>query len=184
MIKDKVFLGGTCARTTWRDELIPLLDVPYFNPVVDDWTPECQAIEEDQKEECGVHLYVLTSAMEGVFSVAEVVNSSHDKTKRTILHVIPDGFTEFQMKSLHAVVDMVEVNGATVYVGFYLSKTAELINHPEASDIQLVDTPSVEVKALQGTGTYLLEECTVIDKVGDVSQETHFRRTTINGIPT
>ena len=50
--KDKIFLGGTCAETKWRDELMPLLDrfsINYFNPVVEDWTPECQAIEEDEK---------------------------------------------------------------------------------------------------------------------------------------
>lgn len=41
---DKIFLGGTCAGTTWRNELIPILDkflIKYFNPVVDDWTPQC-----------------------------------------------------------------------------------------------------------------------------------------------
>ena len=33
----KVFLGGTCNESTWRNELIPLLEnagVEYFNPVV------------------------------------------------------------------------------------------------------------------------------------------------------
>ena len=44
----KVFLGGTCNESTWRNELIPLLEnagVEYFNPVVDNWTPECQEEE-------------------------------------------------------------------------------------------------------------------------------------------
>ena len=27
----KVFLGGTCNGSTWREELIPMLKVPYFN---------------------------------------------------------------------------------------------------------------------------------------------------------
>ena len=40
----KVFLGGTCAESKWREKLIPLLKCDYFNPVVDDWTPECQKI--------------------------------------------------------------------------------------------------------------------------------------------
>lgn len=52
-MKNKVFLGGTCNNSTWRNELIPLLNIDYFNPVVEDWTPECQAEEERQKnEEC------------------------------------------------------------------------------------------------------------------------------------
>ena len=49
MKKVKIFLGGTCASSTWRGELQEKLDetkVETFNPVVPDWTPECQA-EED-----------------------------------------------------------------------------------------------------------------------------------------
>lgn len=76
---NRIFLGGTCAETTWRDELIEGLknyDVEWFNPVVKDWTPECQAIEEDEKNnKCNVHLYVITPEMIGVYSIAEVVNS-------------------------------------------------------------------------------------------------------------
>ena len=37
----KVFLGGTCNESTWRDKLIKMLEIDYFNPVVDDWTEEC-----------------------------------------------------------------------------------------------------------------------------------------------
>jgi len=33
---NKVFLGGTCNESTWRDELIPMLEIDYFNPVVDE----------------------------------------------------------------------------------------------------------------------------------------------------
>jgi len=76
---NRIFLGGTCAETTWRDELIEGLknyDVEWFNPVVKDWTPECQAIEEDEKNnKCNVHLYVITPEMIGVYSIAEIVNS-------------------------------------------------------------------------------------------------------------
>ena len=34
----KVFLGGTCNDSLWREELIKKLEIDYFNPVVDDWT--------------------------------------------------------------------------------------------------------------------------------------------------
>lgn len=61
---NKVFLGGTCNESTWRDELIPKLeeiDFDYFNPVVEDWTPECQDIEIYEKaNNCDIHLYVIT----------------------------------------------------------------------------------------------------------------------------
>ena len=59
--------------------MIPELEkvgIEYFNPVVDDWTPECQAIEEYEKNDrCNVHLYVITPEMQGVYSVAEIINS-------------------------------------------------------------------------------------------------------------
>ena len=47
--KKKVFLGGTCAESTWREKLIPLLKINYFNPVVDDWTEECYKEELRQR---------------------------------------------------------------------------------------------------------------------------------------
>lgn len=40
-MKDKIFLGGTCNESTWRDRVIKKLKIDYFNPVVEDWTPEC-----------------------------------------------------------------------------------------------------------------------------------------------
>lgn len=45
MKNKKVFLGGTVNGSDWRDKLIKILDIDYFNPVVDDWT------EDDYKEE-------------------------------------------------------------------------------------------------------------------------------------
>ena len=41
----KVFLCRTCNESTWRDDLIKKLTIDYFNPVVDDWTPECMEEE-------------------------------------------------------------------------------------------------------------------------------------------
>jgi hypothetical protein len=47
----KVFLGGTCNESTWRTELIGMLNgIDYFNPVVDDWTPAHQDEEIMQWE--------------------------------------------------------------------------------------------------------------------------------------
>ena len=111
-VHDRVFLGGTCAETTWRDELIPNLEVAYFNPIVEDWTPECQEIEESEKwKHCNIHLYVITSAMKGVFSIAEVIESVHAKYKKTILFVNPTGFEDSQLRSLEAVSKMVVKHG-------------------------------------------------------------------------
>lgn len=125
----KVFLGGTCNSSTWRDELIPHLKVDYFNPVVEDWTLECRAIEMEQKDNvCDVHLYVITHEMVGVFSIAEVVDSVHREGVRTILQVLPDGFGERQLKSLQAVVDLVNLRGGIAYLDDSIDRTAKLLN--------------------------------------------------------
>jgi len=113
----KVFLGGTCNDSTWRDELIPLLKIDYFNPVVEDWTPECQTEEYRQKEICDIHLYVITPKMTGVFSIAELVDSSNKNPKGTVFMIMSkDGDKEFdegQLRSLHAVGNLAgNVNGA------------------------------------------------------------------------
>lgn len=82
MTKTKVFLGGTCNNSTWRDKLIPLLKIDYFNPVVDDWTPECQDEEIRQRESCDYCLYTITPKMTGVYSIAEVVDDSNKRPEK------------------------------------------------------------------------------------------------------
>ena len=126
---NKVFLGGTCNESTWRDELIPKLeeiDFNYFNPVVEDWTPECQDIEIYEKaNNCNIHLYVITNKMKGVFSIAEAIESVFNKDKKTIFCVLDgfDGdFPDYQIKSLEAVGKMVERNG-----GKYVSSLDKII---------------------------------------------------------
>jgi len=130
----KIFLGGTCNNSTWRDELIPLLKVDYFNPVVEDWTSECQEIEEDEKDnKCDVHLYVITNAMTGVYSVAEVVDSVHNKHKTTVLQVIPDGFEGHAIKSLKAVVNLVNKRGGQAFFDSDLKALATRLNNQKSS---------------------------------------------------
>lgn len=113
---DKVFLGGTCNGSTWRDEIIPLLTMDYFNPVVEDWTPECMEEEVRQRAECAYCLYVITPKMTGAFSIAEVVDDSNKVPHKTVLCVLGedggDTFTPHQVKSLDQVMAMVEENGA------------------------------------------------------------------------
>ena len=86
--KMKVFLGGTCANSRWREKLIPLPKIDFFNPVVPDWTPECQDEELRQRRICDHVLYVITPAMEGVYSIAEVVDDSNKRPKSAPCSVI------------------------------------------------------------------------------------------------
>ena len=114
----RVFLGGTCADSTWRDEIEPLLDeagLEYFNPVVDDWNEAAQAEEIQERQSCDFVLYTITPKMEGVYSIAEVVEDSIKRPQKTIFIVLEkDGdksFSKSQKKSLDSVAKMVEKNG-------------------------------------------------------------------------
>lgn len=130
----KVFLGGTCNNSTWRDTLIPMLTIDCFNPVVEDWTPGCQEEEIKQRKECDYVLYCITPRMEGFYSIAEVVDDSNKRPAKTIFCVLdyaewdynPIQFTEKQIKSLIATSEMIKKNGATVLTN--LSDVASFLN--------------------------------------------------------
>ena len=115
----KVFLGGTCNESTWREQLIPMLSIDYYNPVVDDWTPECQTEEIRQRETCDFVLYCITPLMTGVYSIAEVVDDSNKRPDRTVFCVLArdadQEFTAGQMRSLDAVAQLVLRNGGHAF---------------------------------------------------------------------
>merc|ERR1719181_175194 len=71
----KVFLGGSCNPTTWRrDTAMPAFDaagVPYYNPQVDDWTPELVQIEAEAKESAEVLLFVIDAQTRALASIVE-----------------------------------------------------------------------------------------------------------------
>ncbi len=127
----KVFLGGTCNESTWRERLIPMLNIEYFNPVVDDWTEECMVEELRQREMCDYCLYTLTPRMTGVYSVAEVVDDSNKRPEKTVLVLLRGdddrAFSEHQWKSLKAVAKMVKNNGATIF--YRLESVATYLNN-------------------------------------------------------
>lgn len=127
----RVFLGGTCNESSWRDDLIAKLTINYFNPVVEDWTPECQEEELRQREKCDFVLYVITPEMTGVYSIAEVVDDSNKRSAKTIFcyteETCKKTFSLHQAKSLKAVAKLVENNGATVCIN--LHELAAVLNN-------------------------------------------------------
>ena len=132
----KVFLGGTCNESTWREKLIPNLEIDYFNPVVKDWTPECQKREIQERKTADYVLYVITPLMTGVYSIAEVVDDSNKRPSSTIMCIIDndDGlsWTASQLKSLKAVGDLVTENGGKVF--YDLDSVAEELNRSTNRD--------------------------------------------------
>ena len=115
----KVFLGGTCNGSQWRNEVKKNLKIHYYDPMREDWTPEMMQEELKQREESDFCLYVLTPKMDGFFSVAEVIDDSNKRPDKTIFCYINDDdgkkFSEFQLKSLKQVAEMVKRNGAKYF---------------------------------------------------------------------
>ncbi len=111
----KVFLGGTCAGRKWRDEIIPQLTCDYYNPIVKNWSEEDRLREVHERQTADYVLYVLTSDMAGVYSVAEVIDDSNKRPMKTILCILYDGFGPKMSHSLRAVEKLVAENGAKVY---------------------------------------------------------------------
>lgn len=96
-----------------------MLKCDYFNPVVEDWTPECQEIEEQEKRCCMYHLYVITPKMQGVYSIAEAVNDSKENMLRTCVFCVTKeeddrDWTKGELKSLDATAKLIERNGGVV----------------------------------------------------------------------
>lgn len=121
MKKIKVFLGGTCNGSLWRNQLIPMLkeNIDAFNPVVENWTPECQVKEVEERESSDFVIYTITPKMTGVFAIAEVVEDSNKRPSKTIFCVLNEDedvkFESHQIKSLDAVKKLVKNNGAVVF---------------------------------------------------------------------
>ena len=89
--------------------------------------------EIQERETCDFCLYTITPKMTGVYSIAEVVDDSNKRPKKTVLVLLRnDGescFTDGQWKSLQSVAKMVKNNGSNVFDS--LDAAAKLINKEE-----------------------------------------------------
>lgn len=119
---EKVFLGGTCNGSSWRNRMMAYLDdegVKYFNPVVDHWDNVAQENELREREQCRFCLYTITPKKIGDYSIAEVVDDSNKRPGKTLLVLLHEDddleFSEIQWKSLDAVAKMIKRNGGQVF---------------------------------------------------------------------
>jgi nucleoside 2-deoxyribosyltransferase-like protein len=124
----RVFLAGTQSGSKWRDDLIPMLKIDYFNPVVDDWNDEARDREAIEKAKCDFLLYVITPEMTGCYAIAEAVQSGSRQPGKTIFCVLDNyghaSWSEDQLQSINAVKELIKGNGATV-----LSSLGEVACH-------------------------------------------------------
>ena len=180
----KVFLGGTCNESEWRDQLIPMLKIDYFSPVVDDWTPDCQAEEIEQRAKCDFLLYVITPRMTGVYSIAELIYDSCRNPTKTLFCIVPEdlGVTEFkegQLASLMMVSKMVLQCGAIVFddlqsVANYLNESyIEIPYNPNLIECLIKRDGPTEISLK--TDTYLFEKNKLNDYVCQVLSGDHRR---------
>ena len=157
----RVFLGGTYAGPDYRNEFIPLLKCDYFNPVVTDWDEKAQDRENKAKEDCGVSLYVLTPYMEGVFSIAEIVEDAITRrVNRTVVCIIKEykgiKFSDKVSKSMNALKSMLAKHNCKVFDN--LTDTAAEVNRIslEPFDCYLCFNRWLSLKKLTGvTGDYV-----------------------------
>lgn len=130
-MNNKLFLGGTCNNSAWRDTLISVLTCTYFNPVVPDWNEAAYQEELRQRQSCDYCLYVITPNMTGVYSIAEAVDDSNKRPEKTLFCILDTDtngeFNVSQMKSLMAVEKMIRNNGARVFSS--LEDIAKFVNN-------------------------------------------------------
>ena len=116
----KVFLGGTCGNSTWRSELMPQLDssIDAYNPVVPNWTEECQKIEDDHKENDDIVLFVITPETKSPYSISEITRFSIVCPERTVVCVLPEAngmvFEAHEAKAWDKILKDISQDGTTV----------------------------------------------------------------------
>jgi len=127
----KVYLGGTCNGSTWRDKLIDMLEIDYFNPVTEDWTEEDRKKEKQARQTYDFCLYTITPKMKGVYSIAELIDDTNKRPFKTILVLLEKDdeymFSVDQRKSLEAVDKMVRENWSKVF--YDLEDAAQYMNN-------------------------------------------------------
>ncbi|CAH8470696.1 unnamed protein product [Schistosoma margrebowiei] len=99
LIRYDFFLGGACNPTTWRKEVaIPILDrlgLTYYNPQVDDWSPELMELERKAKSVSDILLFVFENwRTRGLVSLLEATYLASQK-KPLVLCVSKVECTDF-----------------------------------------------------------------------------------------
>jgi hypothetical protein len=106
-----VFLGGTCGNSQWRetftDELVDggIPKAKIFNPVVADWTEECQTREDEAKRTAKFVLFNITDPEEkgnpiSAYSIVEAVMGMYDNPERTLVVFDTGAFSNHALRSI------------------------------------------------------------------------------------
>lgn len=125
---DVIFLGGTCNDPDWRSEFInqwKKINHPktqkyeLFNPIVDDWTPECAKKDNQIKKNAKINLFVITPQMTGPYSCLEAMYCTDNYDSKTVfvIYNCENGFDTKPglLKSLTECANLLKSKGAIVY---------------------------------------------------------------------
>lgn len=124
--KMKVFLGGTCNNSKWREYVKKNCNLECYDPVITgrEWSEQDRQNEIDARSTAQFVVYVITPLMTGVLSISEVTDDSNKRPEKTVFCVLPDDYDEKtgvtvhfergQQMSLEAVKNLVKNNGATI----------------------------------------------------------------------
>lgn len=152
---DMVFLGGSCNPTTWRhDVAIPLLrknKVPFFNPQVEDWTPELMIQEQRAKTSCKVLLFVVDGMTRSVASMVEIAELiSIGRKVVLVVNDIPDG-TEVDGHKVTGR-ELKDLNRGRAY----LADVADRHNIPAYKDVIHATFHAIKIIQNQEVDTHLM----------------------------
>ncbi len=122
-----VFLGGTCANSTWRKDLISKLrdNVPYFDPQVEKWTKADAAREDACKPVARFNVFVITGDALGTYSGWEIHEEAMKDASRLIFCTVGE-LPANQVKGIGKIKEGLTCMGATICES--LDEIANLLN--------------------------------------------------------
>lgn len=82
------------------------------------WSESDRLYEVHEREVADYVLYVITSGLKGVYSIAEIIDDSNKRPEKTLICVLYDGINNQMRRSLKATLNLAESNGATVFNDF------------------------------------------------------------------
>lgn len=121
------FLGGTCANSTWRRDLIAMLNdnVPFFDPQVAEWTEADAAREDACKPVARFNVFVITGDALGTYSGWEIHEEACKAPEKLIFCTVGE-LPENQVKGIGKIKKGLIRMGATVCES--LEEIANILN--------------------------------------------------------
>lgn len=133
----KVFLGGTCGDSKWRDQVIPLLEIGYFNPVVENWDDEAAREEYNERNTCDLILYTITPLQEGFLTLVEVTEDAIRRPDLTVVLILNEDSGEVWDE--HGLASLDEIERKWMHYGVPIfrdvEKCVEYLNRQGSSNV-------------------------------------------------